>query len=161
MEERNEERTTKASKKEFQFGLWRRGWGGQAKAHQRADLEQKCIVTLSNLSLYTISFYLLVMSLVLKDKSWMWTVSLKCSQGQLEEAPAEPQLPLTPRGLWTEGNNFGQSPARIPRSFMALTCCSDRPAAWPISVFIRDFMAFYAPFISWLELPKMLWHSQT
>lgn len=71
MEERNEERTMKASKKGFQFGLWRRGWGGEAKAHQRADLEQKCIVAVSNLSLYTISFYLLVMSLVLKDKFWM------------------------------------------------------------------------------------------
>lgn len=75
----------------------------------------------------------------------MWAVFLKCSQGQLEEAPAFP-LPLQSlgflwhRGLQTEGSNFaGQSPARLPRSFRALTCCSDRPAARPISVFIRGF----------------------
>lgn len=47
------------------------GIGGEAKAHQRADLEQKCIVAVSNLWSYTVSFYLIVMSLVLKDKSWM------------------------------------------------------------------------------------------
>lgn len=49
IEVRNEERILKASEKEFQFGLWGGGWGGDPTAHNKADLEQKCIVAVCNL----------------------------------------------------------------------------------------------------------------
>lgn len=156
IEERNEERIMKASEKESQFGLWDGGYGREPKAHHRADLEQKCITGVCNLSSAHILYSFTCKLYQLSWKTRMRTVSLKCSQGQLEEAPAFP-LPLQSLGfLWhpevcrPRGITVGQSQARIPRS-TALNCCSDRPAAWPISVFIRDFTAFYASFISWLD----------
>lgn len=80
IEARSEERNVKDSEN-WALGVGGGGWRGKPKAHDKADLEQKCIIAVCNL--YSAIYCIL--------------------------------LPIN---------------------------------AWPVSVFIRDFMVFYAPSIS-------------
>lgn len=135
------------------------GWGLARRAppvHLRADLEPKCIRVVCNLYsahiLYSFTFEVYHLSW----KTKMWIASLKRGQRELEEALAFPLPPRSFSFLWHSevcrwmGITFLVSlpiEYQDPSQFSAAPQVDlHGPAAWPISVSIRNFMVFYAPF---------------